>query len=175
MNHGKTSREVSLVLTLCVAAAGCQQGSDPLQKAFDAIGGQDALVDLRGFSYESSGDRFEAEQGLRPMGDPIRASSFTLELQHDLDGDRLSFGWQRQIFDPLRGQLSYRDVLDGEIGYQTGNDSVFNPPDARSDRPLPSGRIAAVRREFRLLNPQLVLRAAAVSPEAVTIQGRRRA
>ncbi len=186
MNHGKTRREVNkrqdenradgsslgvvLVLTFCVTAAGCQQGSDPLQKAFDAIGGQDALLDLRGFSYESSGDRFEAAQGLRPMGDPIKASSFTLDLHYDLDNDRLSFDWQREIFDPLRGQRSYRDVLDGEVGYQTGNDSVFNPPDARSDRPLPSGRIGAIRREFRLRNPQLALRAAAVDPDAATVK-----
>ena len=187
MNHGKTRCEVSqkqdenrgggslpgvaLVLTLCATVSGCQQGPDPLQRAFDGIGGQVALLDLRGFSYESSGDRFEAAQGLRPTGDPIKASSFTLDLQYDLENDRLSFDWQRQIFDPLRGQLSYRDVLDGEIGYQTGNDSVLNPPSARSDRPLPSGRIGAVRREFRLLNPQLALRAAAVNPEAVTIKG----
>ncbi len=187
MNHGKMRCEVSqkqdenrsggsllgvaLVLTLCATVAGCQQGPDPLQRAFDGIGGQVALLDLRGFSYESSGDRFEAAQGLRPTGDPIKASSFTLDLQHDLENDRLSFDWQRQIFEPLRGQLSYRDVLDGEIGYQTGNDSVFNPPSARSDRPLPSGRIGAVRREFRLLNPQLALRAAALNPEASTIKG----
>ena len=188
MNRGKRGREVShkqdedlaggslrgfaLVLALCVTAAGgCQQGPDPLQQAFDAIGGRDALLDLRWFSYEASGDRFEAAQGLRPVGDPIKASSFILDLRCDLSNDRLSFDWQRQIFDPLRGELSYRDVLDGEVGYQTGNDFLFNPPDATSDRALISERIGAVRREFRLLNPQLYLRAAAVNAEAATIKG----
>ena len=101
----------------------------------------------------------------------VKASSFTLDLRCDLDNDRLSFDWRRQVFDPLRGELSYRDVLDGEVGYQTGNDSLFNPPDARLDRSLPSERIGAVRREFRLLNPQLYLRAAAVNVEAATIKG----
>ena len=163
---------LALVLTLCVVAAGSsQRGPDLLQQAFDAIGGEEALLALRGFSYESSGDRFETAQGLRPAGDPIKASSFTLALKWDLDNDRLSFDWQRQIFDPLRGELSYRDVLDGEVGYQTGNDSVFNPPDVTSDRALISERIGAMRREFRLLNPQLYLHAAAVNAEAATIKG----
>jgi len=40
-----------LVLTLCLMAiGGCQPGADPLQKAFDAIGGRDSLLELRGFS-----------------------------------------------------------------------------------------------------------------------------
>ncbi|MEE8608386.1 MAG: hypothetical protein V3S55_12345 [Nitrospiraceae bacterium] len=36
----------------------------PLQKAFDAVGGQEVLLELKGFSYESSGERFEPAQGL---------------------------------------------------------------------------------------------------------------
>ena len=152
-------RGLALVLTLCVTAtAGCERGPDALQKAFDAIGGKDALVELRGFSYESSGERFEPAEGLSPAEDPIKASSFTLSLLCDVENDRLSFDWQRQIFDPLRGELAYRDVIDRAVGYQTGDDSVFNPPGTASDRALVSERIGALRREFRLLNPQLYLR-----------------
>jgi hypothetical protein len=81
----------------------------------------------------------------------------------------LSLDWRRQIFDPLQGAIAYKDVMDGDFGYQTGNDSVFNPPDASSDRALPSARIAAVRREFRLLNSLLYLRAAASSEATATV------
>ena len=82
----------------------------------------------------------------------------------------MSFDWQRQIFDPLRGEIAYRDILNGDVGYQTGNDSVFNPPGVTSDRALTSDRIAAVRREFRLLNPLLYLRAAAEKMEVATVK-----
>ena len=99
---------------------------------------------LHGFSYESVGERFETGQGLRPTTAPIRASSFRLAVLADVERDKLSFDWQRQIFDPLRGALAYRDVINGDVGYQTGNDSVFNPPDARLDRALPSERIGAL-------------------------------
>ena len=134
------------------------------------MGGKDALLELRGFSYESSGERFEPAQVLIPEGDPINASSFSLSLLSDVEKDRLSFDWQRQILDPLRGELSYKDVLDGAVGYQTGNDSLFNPPDTASDRALTSERMGALRREFRLLNPQLYLRALARDESAGTMK-----
>ena len=176
MNHSKIRRELcqrcfALVLILCVTAiGGCQQGPDPLQKAFDAIGGDDTLLELKGFSYESSGERFDPGQGLTPTADPIKASSFALDLRYDLENDRLSFDWERQILDPLKGELAYRDILDGDVGYQTGNDFVFNPPGATSDRALGSERIAALRREFRLLNPQLYLQKVATDENAATIK-----
>ena len=161
----------ALMVSICLTATGgCQRGPDPLAKAIDAMGGREALLELRGFGYKSAGARFETGQGLNPTVDPITASSFTLALLCDIDNDALSLDWQRQIFEPLRGELAYRDVLNGELGYQTGNDSVFNPPGATSDRALTSERIAAVRREFQLLNPQLYLRAAAASEDAATVK-----
>ena len=60
---------------------------------------------------------------------------------------------------PVKSYLwAYKDVIDGAAGYQTGNDFYFTPPSATSDRALSSVRIGALRREFRLLNPQLYLR-----------------
>ena len=162
---------LALMLTLCLMVlGGCVQRPDPLEKAFDAVGGRDALLELRGFSYDSEGERFEPEQGPNPEADPIRASSFDLSLLCDVENDRLSLDWRRKIVDPLRGALAYEDVMEGDFGYQTGNDSVFNPPDASSDRALTSDRIAAVRREFRLLNPLLYLRAAASGEATATVK-----
>ncbi len=160
----------ALMLTLCLMAIGaCGQQLDPLQKAFDAVGGREALLELRGFAYESVGERFEAGQSLNPTADPIRASSFDLSLLYDIENERLSFDWRRQVFDPLRGALAYKDIIDGALGYQTGNDSVFNPPDASTDRALAPDRIAAWRQEARLLNPLVYLRTAAMNEGAVTV------
>ncbi len=165
------TRAQLFALTLYLSAmGGCAGSQDPLEKAFDAVGGQQALLELRGFGYKSAGERFEAGQGLNPESDPIRASSFDLSLLCDVENDRWSFDWRRQIFDPLQGALTYKDVIDGDLGFQTGNDNVFNPPDASTNRALTSLRHAAVRREFRLLNPLLYLRAAAVTEGAATIK-----
>ena len=124
---------MALILVLCLTVTGGCQQADPLAKAFNAMGGRAALLELRGFSYESEGDRFEPGQGLNPTADPIKASSFTLALLYDVDNDALSLDWQRQILDPLRGEIAYRDILNGDVGYQTGNDSVFNPPGVTSE------------------------------------------
>ena len=76
----------ALTLSLCLPAmGGCAGRQDPLQKAFDAVGGQEALLQLRGFGYESPGERFEAGQGLNPEADPIRSSSFDLSLLYDVE------------------------------------------------------------------------------------------
>ncbi len=161
----------AIILIAClVAANGCRQAPSPLEKAFQAVGGKEALLDLKGFSYEATGDRFEAAQGATPGADPEKASSFTVTLLCDVENDRLSFDWQWQILHPLRGELAYRDVLTGELGFRTGNDSVFNPPGTTSGVALPASRIGGLRREFRLLNPQLFLRAAAASEDVSSIK-----
>ncbi|MCZ6857361.1 MAG: MBL fold metallo-hydrolase [Gemmatimonadetes bacterium] len=157
----------ALMVTLCLTAIGaCAERPDPLEKALDAVGGREALQELRAFSYEAAGDRFESGQSANPEAGPIRSSSFDLSVLYDVESDRLSLDWQRQIFDPLRGALAYRDIIDGDLGYQTGNNSVFNPPDTDASRALPSEHIAAVRRELRLLNPLLYLRTAAMTDGA---------
>ncbi len=162
----------ALMVTLCLTAIGaCAERPDPLQKAFDAAGGQEALLELRGFGYEAAGDRFESGQSVNPEAGPIRSSSFDLSLLYDVESDRLSFDWRRKIFDPARGTLAYRDIIDGDLGYQAGNNSVFNPPDTDASRALPSENVAAVQREFRLLNPLLYLRTAAMTEGAATIKG----
>ena len=164
-----TVRKLAALL-LCLVIGGCAEGPGPLQKAFDAAGGQEALLELRGFGYESAGERFETGQGLSPEAGALLSSSFDLSLLYDVENDWLSFDWQRQILHPLRGALAYKDVIDGNLGHQTGNASVFNPPDAFTSRALPSEHNAAVHRELRLLNPLLYLRTAAMTESAATIK-----
>ena len=122
-----------------------------------------------GFGYESTGERFENAQGLNPETS-TRASTFDLSLQYDVENDRLSFDWRRQIFGPLPGEVAYKDVVDGELGYQTGDWQVYNPFQPDASRALRPEYIAAVQREFRLLNPLLYLRTAAMTEGAGTVK-----
>ena len=161
--------QVFLMLTFCLTTiGGCTGRPDPLQKAFDAVGGQEALLELRGFGYESAGERFETAQGLNPET-YTRASTFDLSLQYDVENDRLSFDWRRQVFGPLPGETAYRDIVDGELGYQIGDWRV-NPTPRPDARALLPEHIAAVQREFRLLNPLLYLRTAAMTEGAGTVK-----
>ncbi len=82
----------AFVFALCLSATwGCHPGADPIHKALNAVGGKEAFRELRGFSYESTGERFEPAQGLNPAHDDIKASAFTMSLLSDVAHDRLSF------------------------------------------------------------------------------------
>jgi glyoxylase-like metal-dependent hydrolase (beta-lactamase superfamily II) len=163
--------KAGIILAAClVAASSCQQASSPLEKAFEAVGGKQALLDLKSFSYEATGERFEPEEGATPTADPEQASAYTLAVSTDVESDRVSLDWEWEIIHPLRGQLAYRDVLDGNLGFRVGNDNVLSPPGAITEVAIPSQRIGGLRRELRLLNPQLYLRAAAVSETVASIK-----
>jgi hypothetical protein len=71
-----------IILAAClVAASSCQQASSPLEKAFEAVGGKQALLDLKSFSYEATGERFEPEEGATPNADPKKGSAYALQTQ----------------------------------------------------------------------------------------------
>lgn len=160
-----------LAAALCLIPVGaCAERPDPLEQALDAVGGREALEDLRGFSYEATGDRFESGQGVNPEAGPSRSSSFELSVLYDIESDRLTFDWERRIVHPLQGAIAYQEIIDGDIGFQAGNNSAFNPPGTDTSRALPSEHIGAVRREFRLLNPLIYLRAAATTDGAATVK-----
>ena len=169
MKESNLHQVSALMLTFCLTTiGGCTGRPDPLQKALDAVGGQEALLELRGFGYESAGERFETAQGLNPETS-TRASTFDLSLQYDVENDRWSFDWRRQIFGPLPAEIAYEDVVDGELGYQIGN-WIINPTPPDTSRALRPEYIAAVQREFRLLNPLLYLRTAAMTEGAGTVK-----
>ncbi len=70
-----------IILTAClVIASSCEQASSPLEKAFEAVGGKQALLDLKSFSYEAMGERFEPEEGATPTADPKKASAYTVAV-----------------------------------------------------------------------------------------------
>ncbi len=78
----------ALILAACLlATSACRQTPDPLEKAFQAVGGKEALLDLKGFSFSATGDRFEAAQGPTPGADPEKASSFTVTLLCDVENN----------------------------------------------------------------------------------------
>ena len=75
-----------IILAAClVIASSCEQASSPLEKAFEAVGGKQALLDLKSFSYEATGTRFEPEQGATPSAEPKKASAYTVALSADVE------------------------------------------------------------------------------------------
>jgi glyoxylase-like metal-dependent hydrolase (beta-lactamase superfamily II) len=113
-------------------------------------------LDSRSFSFrlEAQGTRWEPLQALRPEGPPLHPSDFEVVAVHDPARDRMRLSWQRSILEPLTDSVVYDEIMVGNEGYISSADVVLYPLPAR---PMPSDRLAAVRRQQCLLNPQLLV------------------
>src|SRR5215204_4803566 len=113
-------------------------------------------LDARSVSLriQARGTRWEPLQALRPEGPPLRPSDFDVVAVHDLAGDRMRLSWRRAILEPLTDSVVYDEIVVGNEGYISGPDVALHPQPARA---MTSDRMAAVRRQQYLLNPQLLV------------------
>jgi glyoxylase-like metal-dependent hydrolase (beta-lactamase superfamily II) len=130
-----------------------------LDQAVAGLGGRSSLARLRTFRLQATGRTFIFDEGLNPNDEVTPASTYTQTLNMELgasarlriDSVRTSQGAARNI----------SEVIVGRLGYLSGVDSNGGRPATVA---MTSDRWAAVRREQRLLNPQLLLREAVARP-----------
>ena len=167
----------ALALGCLPSAAGAQTRpatSHLVDQATTGLGGRSALRGLRTFRLQTSGRAWILDEGLRPDNTVTQASTFTETLDYELHaaGDRVRVDSVRTSQGTAR-RIS--EVIAGRLGYLSGVDSNGGSPATAA---MPSDRWAAVRREQRLLNPQLILRALIARPQlastapARTLDGR---
>ncbi|MCI5158897.1 MAG: MBL fold metallo-hydrolase [Candidatus Electrothrix sp. AUS1_2] len=107
------------------------------------------------FRFKTQGTRWEPLQGLWPDKGPLfRPSDFEITVVHDPARDRMRLSWRRTIIEPLTGCVVYDEIVVGNEGYIAGSDVLLGP---KPSRPMESHRLAAVRRQEYLLNPQLLV------------------
>ena len=113
-------------------------------------------LDARSVSFriKAQGTRWDPLQALRPEGPPLHPSDFGVVAVHDLARDRMHLSWQRAILEPLTDSVVYDEIVVGSEGYISGTDVALYPQPAR---PMASDRLAAIRRQQYLLNPQLLV------------------
>ena len=163
-----TASGLALLGVLCAAPiADAQSPSSArrtLSQALNAVGGRDAVTALRGFRLQTTGRTFILDEAPQPGDTPTPASTFTQTLffERGANGTRLradnvrtSQGTARRI----------TEVISGRLGYLNGVDANGGDPATKA---MTSDRWAAIRREQRLLNPQLILRDVARRPSLAT-------
>jgi hypothetical protein len=148
-------------------AAGAQtrpNTSRTVARALSALGGRQAVTGLSGFRLQTSGRTWILDEALNPGDTPTPASTFTQTLNYELrssgvrlraDNVRTSQGTARRITEVVAGRLGYLRGVDSNGGRTT-------------TAAMTSDRWAAIRREQRLLNPQLILRDVARRPSLAT-------
>jgi glyoxylase-like metal-dependent hydrolase (beta-lactamase superfamily II) len=157
----------ALVAVGAAPSAGAQtrsRTSRTVSDALSALGGRTAVTGLRGFQLTTTGRAFILDEALNPGDAPTPASTFTQTLFYEraaagtrwrADNVRTSQGTARRI----------TEVISGRLGYLSGVDANGGQPATAA---MTSDRWAAVRREQRLLNPQLILRDVARRPSLAT-------
>src|SRR3954468_16500972 len=163
-----TAAALALPVALYAApTAGAQTRSNTsrtVAQALSALGGRSAVTNLRGFQLQTRGRTWILDEALRPGDAPTDASTFTQTLFFEraaagtrwrADNVRTSQGTARRI----------TEVVSGRLGYLSGIDSNGG---TAATTAMTSDRWAAVRREQRLLNPQLILRDVARRPSLAT-------
>ena len=144
-------------------------------RALGGLGGRSALRGLRTFRLQTTGRTWILDEGPRPDNTATPASTFTQTLDYEVRGgtaDRLRADSVRTSQGAAR---RIREVVRGRLGSLTGVDVNGASPATTA---MTSDRWAAVRREQRLVNPQLILREVifrrrlASSGPAVTLRGR---
>lgn len=148
-------------------AGGFDPAASTLDKVLVGLGGEAELLALGGFAITATGDRFIDDEGYAP-GDPsARVSSFAVTVVDDRALDAVRLDWERDLWFFGGFPLAYSEIVVGDVGVVDGIDSVFGT----STGDMPSTRWAAVRKQHRLLNPQLLVLDALADPSLATEAG----
>jgi glyoxylase-like metal-dependent hydrolase (beta-lactamase superfamily II) len=155
------------VMLVAVPSAGAQTRSNTgrtVAQALSALGGRQAVTGLRGFRLQTTGRTWILDEALNPGDDRTPASTFTQTLFFEraasgtrlrADNVRTSLGTARRITEVVSGRRGYLRGIDANGG-------------STATTAMTSDRWAAIRREQRLLNPQLILRDVARRPSLAT-------
>jgi hypothetical protein len=131
----------------------------------DAFGGREALEGLTGFTYDATGSRSFFGQGQSPDDGASPISDFDLVVSDERATNSVRYTWDRS-----QGGVtfaSYDETCVKRVGVVDGIDNLLF---GVSTGDMPSSRWAAVTKQHRMLNPQLIAMDALADPTLLTAQ-----
>jgi glyoxylase-like metal-dependent hydrolase (beta-lactamase superfamily II) len=148
---------------ILASAAGCASGDGDdltaLQKAVDALGGEEALDGLRALSIEATGTSSVIDEGFEPGGPSVGMSEYQVAIDIDIHGDKMRLSYERESAIMIPGlKNTFSEIVAGDVGYILGNELIFGASPDYVGAPMSSSRWASVRKQQRLSNPHLLLR-----------------
>jgi glyoxylase-like metal-dependent hydrolase (beta-lactamase superfamily II) len=140
-----------------------------LPRVIEAIGGEQALGDLTAVQIEAMGSRFVPDEGYVP-GDPApNASTFETRTSLDFDNAGVRIDITRTLlFIPLPMPFQVSEIVNGDVGYINGLESIFGMPAAAD---MLSDRWASTVKQQELLNPHFLLKELLADPSPASEVG----
>jgi glyoxylase-like metal-dependent hydrolase (beta-lactamase superfamily II) len=135
-------------------------------KAVEALGGPNAIQQIKNISILAEGERYEPGQKFSPEEYPKHVSNFNYNLTQDLVNNKMRIEWQRVATYPYVQHLEYTVVMNNNTGFTYGKDGYFSP----SKAPMLPTAVSAWQKEQFITSPFLLMGFALMHPESVTIQ-----
>jgi len=160
------------VFTLLSCASGPSKEQQLVSRAVDAMGGAQALADIRTISFKATAKQWEPEQSDVPGGEMRFANEMQVEGIVDVQARAARTDWVKNFAYPSPRTFTFSEIVTPDAGYVIGIDS--NGRNAQSMQSTPpahsmSGlRLAAEHRESRRNIVSGLLLAMLFSPEQVT-------
>lgn len=144
------------------------EGIGLLPRVIEGIGGEGALGDLAQVEIEATGSRFVADEGYTPGDDVLDASSFQTRTDLDFENAGIRIDITRMpLFIPTGMALDITELVDGDVGYVVGTESIFGFPTGN----MLSDRRASTVKQQRLFNPHYLLKELIADPSGASEAG----
>lgn len=184
MQRTRLRFSTAIITGLLLAGCGDDKDSEPstsvsplqpdanaaLNKAYAGLGGMEALMELRGFEYESSGDQYVLNEGFEPNGVTF-TTAYDTKRTIASSGEQLRLETERTIdFIGVSAENTYVEIINGNAGYLQGSEALamgFAPDDTA----MTSARVGAVKKQQMLLNPHVLLARLARGEATATSEG----
>ena len=129
---------------------------DVLEKAYQGVGGKQALSALEGLYIEDSRDRYLMGQGPEPGVGLFRGITSEAKVSYDLSNEdfRLEFVHANHY----RIERNVTELIKDDAAYLMGWDDFYQEKPPGVNKPMKSDRLAVSLKTEKLLNPHLILK-----------------
>tara|TARA_B110000971_G_scaffold114011_4_gene116981 strand:+ start:10294 stop:12180 length:1887 start_codon:yes stop_codon:yes gene_type:complete len=144
---------------------GKDRGSDLLEKAYQSMGGKEALLALQDLYIEDSRDRYLMGQGPEPGVGLFRGITSEAKVSYDLLNEdfRLEFVHANHY----RIERNVTELVKDGAAYLMGWDDFYQEKPPGVNKPMKSDRLAVSVKTEKLLNPHLLLKEVIADPSLV--------
>ena len=138
---------------------------DVLEKAYQGVGGKQALSALEGLYIEDSRDRYLMGQGPEPGVGLFRGITSEAKVSYDLFNEdfRLEFVHANHY----RIERNVTELIKDDAAYLMGWDDFYQEKPPGVNKPMKSDRLAVSLKTEKLLNPHLILKEVIADPSLV--------
>ena len=156
------------MLCYCFVVAGFWLGvttpsyaQDLINGALTAMGGADALTQVKTLVVKGTVRHWEPEQSMVAGGEPRHAADSTFEMTGDFTAHAMRVDWVKNFLYPAPRTFQFSEIVTPEAGYVLGIDSNGRNKQNRETNPpghaMSGLRFAATQRELRRASPSLLL------------------